>query len=240
MVKVEFVFDAISPYTFLAWRSLRAYRDVWRLKVEFKPVYLPGVIRGSGNVPPLGVEAKKRWMRKDIERSVRWYGIDGFQGVPVDFAARTTESARVQRLLAVVVEDENLSETVKWRMLDGTFSAYWLNPNNRQGDTWVALDDEFLRGICRDVGLSESFIETANTTGRALLARNTEEAVQRGFFGSPTSVFHADELGRASTEASFTIFGSDRFEQAAFLLNKKWLGPIPPLQEKAGMTACKL
>ena len=141
---------------------------------------------------------------------------------------------------ALDVEDEKLSETLKWRVVDGAFSAYWLNPKFRQGATWVSLDDEFLREVCRDAGVSEVFVERADTTGKALLARNTEEAVQRGFFGSPTFVFHADELGRASTEASFTIFGGDRFEQSAFLLNKKWLGPIPLVQEKAGMTVCKL
>ena len=242
MIKVEFFFDAISPYTFLAWRSLRAYRDVWRLRVEFRPIYLPGVVRGSGNEPPLAVEAKRRWMEEDIKRSVKWYGLEGFQGVPANFSERITQSARVQRLLATVVEDATLSDTLRWRVVDQTFTAYWLDKKNREGSTWVDLDDEFLRRICQEAGLSEErskgLLEAAKN--KEVLTINTEEAVKRGFFGSPTLVFYADELGRASTENSFAIFGSDRFEQAAFLLNKKWLGPIPPVQTKAGMTSCKL
>jgi glutathione S-transferase kappa 1 len=250
IIRVEFFFDAISPYTFLAWRTLRAYRDIWRLRIDFRPVYLPALVKGSGNVTPLAIPAKRKWMLDDLERSARWYGLakDGFQGIPSDFAQRTIDSGAVQRLLATVVHDETLSDSQKWRIIDSAFSAYWLNPKNRLDDgRWVPLSDEtFLRRLCAGAGLSDerstAIIAEAQRqdSGKEKLIRNTNAAIKRGYFGSPTMVFWADDLGRPSEETSVEIFGSDRFEQVAFLLNKKWFGPCPTLQAKEGMTSCKL
>jgi glutathione S-transferase kappa 1 len=230
MVRVEFFFDAISPYTFLAWRTLRAYREIWRLEISFRPIFLPALIQGSQNSTPLTIVAKKRWMLDDIQRSVRWYGLtEAFQGVPGDFASRTTDGLALQRLLASAVESPQLSECEKWRLVDAAFEAYWLDGGLREGGVWKNIDGKFLTEVLTKAGINDtSFFEER----KGVLRKNTQEAIERGFFGSPTIVFYVDELGRDSEDKSFAIFGSDRFEQAAFLLNKKWFGPNPSITSK--------
>ena len=54
------------------------------------------------------------------------------------------------------------------------------------------------------------------------LKSNTEEAIASGAFGSPTMIVTAPEIMKP-----LVIFGSDRFEQLAFLTGREWLGPVP-------------
>lgn len=53
---------------------------------------------------------------------------------------------------------------------------------------------------------------------------NTELAVKKGMFGAPT--FYVTVSAKKPREMMF--FGSDRFEQMAFVLGKPWEGPNPP------------
>ena len=58
---------------------------------------------------------------------------------------------------------------------------------------------------------------------KALLRANTEEAVALGAYGVPTMVVSGSGL----LQEPSLFFGSDRFEQLAFLAEKPWFGPDP-------------
>ena len=64
---------------------------------------------------------------------------------------------------------------------------------------------------------------------------NTTEAVSLGIYGSPAFLVEpgksvSESGGTATTksgEREMLVFGSDRFEQLAYLCGKPWLGPDP-------------
>jgi len=69
---------------------------------------------------------------------------------------------------------------------------------------------------------------------KALLKANTAEAVELGVYGSPALLVDRTYQGSSAGvdtairgEGGMLIFGSDRFEQLAFLCDKPWFGPDP-------------
>lgn len=56
------------------------------------------------------------------------------------------------------------------------------------------------------------------------LKQNTNEAVEAGAFGVPTMLVSSNDDDKPQF-----FFGSDRFEQMAFLTGKKWHGYNPTL-----------
>jgi len=56
------------------------------------------------------------------------------------------------------------------------------------------------------------------------LKTNTNEAIAAGAFGAPAMMV---ELTSGQNQPPTLFFGSDRFEQLAFLAQKTWLGPNP-------------
>jgi len=62
---------------------------------------------------------------------------------------------------------------------------------------------------------------------KGLLKANTAEAVERGVFESPTMLVSGLPGGDGGDGGEHLFFGSDRFEQLAFLAGKPWYGPNP-------------
>ena len=70
--KLEFFYDYVSVYSFLANHAVASMDDV---DVIYRPMLLGAVMQATGNRPPATVEAKGRHLRKDVYRWVEHYGI---------------------------------------------------------------------------------------------------------------------------------------------------------------------
>ena len=63
---------------------------------------------------------------------------------------------------------------------------------------------------------------------KGLLQAATDEAVSRGAFGSPTLIVESNAAHEAGpSKDNLLIFGSDRMEQIAWILDETWKGPNP-------------
>ena len=69
---VEFCFDIVSPAAYIAWHVLPRIAEAAGAEVKYTPIFLGGVMQATGNRPPGEVEAKKRWMNRDL---ARWAGL---------------------------------------------------------------------------------------------------------------------------------------------------------------------
>lgn len=173
MATIEFFWDAVSPYTYLASTRIDAVAQRTGAKLVWRPFFLGGVfdlVGNTGNKTNLGNPAKLRFMMSDLKLWARHYDVP--LTPPQPFPTNSLLAGRV----ALVVPSEKVSEFSR-RII----RAYWGEGRD------VAQPEEVLR-VANDMGLDgAALIERARDPAiKHQLHVNTEEAVQRGAFGAPT------------------------------------------------------
>ncbi len=164
--KLEFFYDYVSPYSYLADSQVR------KLGVEiiYRPMFLGAVMRATGNSPPKNVKAKGDYLDHDIARWVEHYSIP-FKMNPV-FPQNTVNALR----LAIVAQREGLFEGVH----EALFGAMWADEKDL-GDALCLAE------IAAEAGMSDaSLVEIGTDRVKDELRANTDEAIERGAFGAPT------------------------------------------------------
>ncbi len=169
--KIEFFWDAGSPYTYLASTKVQEVADRCGVPVEWRPFLLGGVFRETGNKPPLDVAAKGSYMIDDLETWARFYN------VPFRFPSFFPVSSLLPMRAAVAAH--RLGEGV--RFAREIMKIYWVEetdpsvPENVQAAARAAgLDGETVLRMTQDPEIKET------------LKMNSGEAVARGAFGAPT------------------------------------------------------
>lgn len=210
MHRVEFFYDVVSPYSWLAFETLCRYRQHWDLDLRFRPFLLAGVMKTTGNAPPAELPARAIHMARDLGRNAEYYGVP--LRIPSHFPRFTIKA---MRLLTAVCEGaparlESLSRRL-WEL-------YWSEDRD-------ITRDEVLHEAMISVGIDHAQAEAllariASPEIKAALRATTDEAVERGAFGAPTFFVQTP----AGTEM---FFGSDRFPHVARALGVEWLGPLP-------------
>ena len=56
-------------------KVLCRYRPHWKMDLHLRPFFLGGVMKASGNRPPMMVPAKALYMQKDLSRNAKYFGI---------------------------------------------------------------------------------------------------------------------------------------------------------------------
>lgn len=170
-MEIEFFFDLVSPYSYLASGLVEATADRHGARVRWRPVFLGGILRAAENPTPALVPAKVRYMVKDLERCARHYRM-AF-AMPELFPINTLLP---QRLLCML-PDEDVAGVA--RML---FRRYWAEGQD-------IGDPEVLGRFVAPEMIRQARTEAA----REQLRANSDDAVQRGAFGVP-SFFVGPEL----------------------------------------------
>ena len=70
--KIEFFYDYVSPYSYLANHKLSSLTN---FKVIYRPMLLGAVMQATNNKPPGLIPAKGRYIMKDIQRWAKHYQI---------------------------------------------------------------------------------------------------------------------------------------------------------------------
>lgn len=180
--KLEFFFDYVSPFTYLANTQVRSLG----VDIVYRPMLLGAVMQASGNKPPKTVPAKGRYLEMDIQRWTATYGVPFKWGAL--FPQKTVNALRV----AIVAEKQGKFHEVH----DPLFEAVWVHDRD-------VNDEAVLSEIITNAGMDAPSVlaEIATDEIKGELRANTEEAVERGIFGAPT-FFVGDEM----------FFGNDRFD----------------------------
>ncbi len=176
MAKVEFLFDFGSPNAYLAHLVIPDIEKRQGVKFEYLPVLLGGVYKLTNNRSPAeslaGIKNKPEYQRLETQRFIRQHGITRFRPNPF-FPVNTLMIMRG----AVAAKKLGIFE----RYVDEVYRHMWADPKK--------LDDP---AVLRDA-LTESnlpadrlfeLVQTAEV--KSDLMAETQRAVDRGTFGSPT------------------------------------------------------
>ncbi len=171
----EFWYDFSSPFAYLASTQVEALAEQSGAKLVWRPFLLGALFHeiGTPDVPLLSfAESKQRFLRADMERLARAYG------VPFRFPSRfPMRSVTALRMALAAGEDlPALSHAV--------FSAYWAEDRD-------ISDPAELRAITGAAGLDPGLVDRAAGQKQQLIA-STEQARARGLCGAPS--FVVDDL----------------------------------------------
>jgi 2-hydroxychromene-2-carboxylate isomerase len=157
MAKIDWYFDFVSPYSYLAVHRLPA-------GVSYKPVLFAGLLQHWGHKGPAELPTKRLW----TYRWCTWWA--GRLGIPFRFPAAHPFNPLQHLRLALACG--STPEAVK-----RIFSFVWMSGEN-------ANDAERFDALCRDLGVDASRL--ASQQVKNALRTNTDEAAARGVFGVPT------------------------------------------------------
>jgi len=189
MPKVEFLFDFGSPNAYLSHLVIPEIEKRQDVTFDYVPILLGGVFKLTGNRSPAesnaGIRNKPEYQKLETERFIRQHGITRYKPNPF-FPVITLMAMRgafAARKLGVFE-----------RYVDEVYRHMWAEPKK--------LDDPaVLKAALIESGLpADRLFELVQTQEiKDQLLTETQRAVERGTFGSPT-FFVDDEI----------YFGKDR------------------------------
>ena len=181
--KVQFQFDFGSPNAYLAARVIPDIERRTGIKFDYVPVLLGGIYKLTGNSSPAdylrGIRNKSEYMALETERFIARHGIANFRRNPF-FPVNTLQLMRG----AVAAE----AEGVFWPYFQAVYHYMWEDPR-KMDDSDVAREALISSGI--DAGRIIARSQEPAVKNR--LMELTQNAVDRGAFGSPT-FFVNDEM----------------------------------------------
>ena len=172
----QFMFDFGSPNAFLSHEAIPAIEQRTGVKFEYVPVLLGGIFKATSNKSPAetlaGVKNKPEFNALETERFVKRFGVRPYAPNPF-FPVNTLNLMRA----AVAAQLEGVFE----KYVEAAFHHMWVEPK-KMDDPEVAAR-----------ALTASGLDGAKLLARgqepevkARLIANTQSAVERGVFGSPT------------------------------------------------------
>lgn len=175
---LEFYFDLVSTYSYLASTQMDALAARTGATVVWKPFLLGAVFKATANQSPITNPTKAPHVLKDAMRWADYYGVPFV--VPPTFPFNSIKALRL-----VLVADRQGKGTAAAK---AAFQRAW-------GEGKDIGDEAELRVIAERAGLDPSAALAAieEPAIKDALRKNTEDAVARGAFGAP-SFFVGDEL----------------------------------------------
>ncbi|WP_315781196.1 MULTISPECIES: 2-hydroxychromene-2-carboxylate isomerase [unclassified Bradyrhizobium] len=172
----EFLFDFGSPNAFLSHEAIPAI--VKRIGVQFYyvPVLLGGIFKATNNRSPAeslaGIKNKREFHEIETQRFLKRYHVQPWVWNP-NFPVNTLNLMRA----AIAAQLEGVFEPY----VDAAFHHMWREPKKMD-------DPEIAIAAITSSGLDGArlFARAQEPEVKAKLVENTQRAVERGAFGSPT------------------------------------------------------
>ncbi|BEP58559.1 2-hydroxychromene-2-carboxylate isomerase [Variovorax sp. V118] len=169
MKHIDFYLDFISPYAHLAFEQLPEALEGLSVSVAYKPVLLGALLKHHGQLGPAEIPSKRSW----TYRHVLWLG--QAHGIPIEMPASHPYNPLPHLRLAVATGDDG---SISRLAAETLFRHVWRGGEEAGDATRLAALTAQLQPK-RDVNGDEN---------KALLKRNTDEAVAQGVFGVPCYV----------------------------------------------------
>ena len=184
---IDFYFDIISPYAYLAYKQLSSLENLKKIKFNYKPILLGGLHKLAGITAPAFNEFKMKNMKNDCnliasKKNIKFQWNDKF---PIN-------SLKIMRgYLSVNEEKKNI-------YLETFFNAYWCDNINLE-------DIEEIKNLLRkiDIDINKFFDDLENIEIKEKLKKITNSAFEKEVFGAPTFIVN-DKL----------FWGQDRLDYA--------------------------
>ena len=172
----QFLFDFGSPNAFLSHEAIPTIEQRTGVKFEYVPILLGGIFKATNNKSPAetlaGVKNKREFHALETERFVRRFRVKPYIWNPF-FPVNTLNLMRA----AVAARLEGVFE----RYVEAAFHHMWVEPK-KMDDPEVAMKALGASGL----DAAKLFERAQEPEVKAKLIENTQKAVERGAFGSPT------------------------------------------------------
>jgi 2-hydroxychromene-2-carboxylate isomerase len=182
-VKPQFLFDFGSPNAYLAAQVIPDIEQRTGIKFAYVPVLLGGIFKLTNNRSPaeslVGIKNKPQFMELETRRFIRRYHITTFRHNPF-FPVNTLQLMRG----AVAAQ------------LEGKFEAYFRAAYHHMWEAPKKMDDPQIAReafIASGIDFDALFARAQQPEVKNRLIALTQDAVDRGAFGSPT-FFVGDEM----------------------------------------------
>lgn len=162
---VDWYFDFISPFAYLQWQAVRAWREP---AVRPRPLLFAGLLNHLRHKGPAEIPEKRRFTYRHVLWRARQAGIE----LRFPPAHPFNPLAALRLCVAAGATHE---------AVDAIFAHLWRD--GLPGETW-----EQLAPVARRLGIAGPENEVVTPAVRAALRGNFDDAVAAGVFGVPTLV----------------------------------------------------
>src|SRR5260370_26814242 len=194
------MFDFGSPNAFLSHEAIPAIEKRIGVKFEYVPVLLGGIFKATNNKSPAetlaGIKNKPEFQVLETERFVRRFHVKPYTMNPF-FPVNTLNLMRA----AIAAQFEGMFE----KYGDAAFHHMWGEPK-KMDDPEVALKAFTGSGL----DAAKLLARAQTPEAKARLIEKTQNAVERGAFGSPT-FFVGNEM----------FFGKEQLREVEELISGK-------------------
>ncbi len=171
MPTIEFWFDYISPFAYLAWQRVHAAAERNGHEVIYRPVLFAGLLNHWGQLGPAEIPPKRLHAFKQVSRRAHALG------VPL----APPPSHPFNPLLALRLTCAEQPAAQRRTLIDVLFRASW-------GGGPGVTDPAVVATLLRDAGLDATALLAAaqSQACKQLLIDNGQQAIERGLVGVPT------------------------------------------------------
>ena len=173
MIKnLDFYFDFISPYSYLAYKRLNSLNEDNKININYKPILLGGLHNLGKITPPAFNERKLKNMKNDCELVASKNNIEFKWNLKFPINS-------LYLMRGYLAVDENL----KKKFFENCFDAYWK-------DNLDISDEEIVENIIKKSGLDKKkFLDDIEKNDiKEMLKKLTSNAFEKDIFGAPTFV----------------------------------------------------
>jgi 2-hydroxychromene-2-carboxylate isomerase len=196
----QFMFDFGSPNAFLSHEAIPAIENRTDVKFEYVPILLGGIFKATNNKSPAetlaGIKNKREFHALETERFVKRFQVKPYTWNPF-FPVNTLNLMRA----AIAAQIEGVSE----KYVEAAFHHMWVEPK-KMDDPEIAMSAISGSGI----DAAKLFARAQEPDVKSKLIENTQMAVDRGAFGSPT-FFVGKEI----------FFGKEQLREVEELISDK-------------------
>jgi 2-hydroxychromene-2-carboxylate isomerase len=172
----QFLFDVGSPNAFLAHEAIPAIEKRIGVIFDYVPVLLGGIFKATNNKSPAetlaGIKNKREFQAVETERFVKRFQVAPYVWNPF-FPINTLNLMRA----AIAAQLEGVFEPY----VEAAFHHMWREPK-KMDDPEVAIQALTASGLDG----AKLLARAQEPEAKAKLLANTQDAVERGAFGSPT------------------------------------------------------
>ena len=184
---IDFYFDFISPYSYLAYRKLENINKENKINIIYKPILLGGLHKLGEITAPAFNKRKMKNMKNDCELIANKNNIEFKWNVKFPM-----NSLYLMRGYLV------LEKEFKSKFFDICFDAYWKNNID------ITQDESLIQILDRAEIDKENFFKSINEQKiKDQLKKLTNQAFEKDIFGAPTFIVN-----------NKIFWGQDRLEYA--------------------------
>ncbi len=174
MKKIDFYFDFLSPYSYVAWTWVRD--NDHKYDFSYHPVSIASIIAHYETKGPAQIKPKRNYLFKDLLRFTQ------LNNIPFT----TPKNLPFNSLYALRLSLAGVAQVHQKAIIDAIFRAGWEDGRD-------IGNDDVLKLVLTEKNLKvfELFALMEEKTSRVELKRNIENALNKDIFGVPT--FLVDE-----------------------------------------------